>query len=202
MAWQALLKSQCATLPIPLWQIVREEGIQCYPYRQADQIIRLLSLSEAVQSSDGFCFAFHGCFYILYNDATSDARQRFTIAHELGHCLWTRGKDASATKREDSAVIHLAPVDESQTDPDSDVEAFCNVFASRLLMPMYMLFALDISSAEEIERVFDVSRQAAQIRFERYQEMRLRQRVTGCFLSSPLERRAYERFRQSLIHHS
>ena len=73
---------------------------------------------------------------------------------------------------------------------DNPIEQAANVFASRLLAPACVLWGCGVQSAEDIERLCDISRAAADFRWSRMQELYRRQR----FLSSPLERLVYDQF--------
>ena len=105
-------------------------------------------------------------------------RRRFTLAHELGHALLDHSLDE----------IHYRNSEiDSQTDAQ-EVEA--NVFARDILMPATVLAALDIHTPEEIMELCHVSRQSAEIRAKRLQELYQRNK----FNRHPLERKVREQF--------
>lgn len=98
----------------------------------------------------------------------SKARQRFTIAHELGHLLLHDGK-----------VVHVDRAfrvnwrRDQEAEPHDVEEIEANAFAANLLMPGEMIEkvlgsrSLDLEDATEIERlarVFEVSTQAMNFR--------------------------------------
>lgn len=64
------------------------------------------------------------------------------------------------------------------------------MFASRLLAPACVLWALDARTPEEIASLCKISHQAAAFRAERMELLYRR----GKFLASPLERKVYEQF--------
>ena len=70
-------------------------------------------------------------------------------------------------------------------------------FASRLLAPACVLWGCGVRSAEDIERLCDISRAAAEFRWSRMQELYRRQR----FLTSPLERLVYAQFEDYIKGH-
>ena len=70
------------------------------------------------------------------------------------------------------------------------MEREANVFASRLLAPACVLWALDARSPEEIAALCRISNQSAKFRAERMQKLYDRNR----FLTSPLERQVYQQF--------
>ena len=65
------------------------------------------------------------------------------------------------------------------------------MFAARLLAPACVLWGLDLHTAEEISEACNISLQAAGFRAERMKELYRRNR----FLTSPLERKLYDQFR-------
>lgn len=69
--------------------------------------------------------------------------------------------------------------------------------ASRLLAPACVLWGCGVRSAEDIERLCDISRAAAEFRWSRMQELYRRQR----FLTSPLERLVYAQFEDYIKGH-
>lgn len=82
----------------------------------------------------------------------SNRRDRFTLAHELGHLLLHRQPGGYARSSGNHKVYE-----------DSEWQA--DVFAAELLMPYEEV--VDLRSADEIARRFDVSEQAAQMRFDK-----------------------------------
>ena len=76
------------------------------------------------------------------------------------------------------------------------MEREANVFASRLLAPACVLWALDVKTPEQIAALCRISHQSASFRAERMQILYQRNR----FLSSPLERKVYEQFTEFIRH--
>lgn len=89
---------------------------------------------------------------ILYNDALSEACIRFTIAHELGHCV----------------LDHL-PKDQIDSEI-SEKEANC--FARNLLCPAPIARHFPLTSPKEYRDIFHVSLEMASISI-RYKELDL-----------------------------
>lgn len=96
----------------------------------------------------------------INSDGRSERRQRFTLAHELGHCLLGH-----------CSVCHPEHVHGVSRTPE---EAAANEFAAALLMPA-ALFREDARRARprmdefsEIADIYGVSRTAAALRFARY----------------------------------
>ena len=149
------LLAECGVLgaPVPVEQIAVANGIQ---------IIR----SAAEWSESGFLLRDNGRVIIGINARNSPSRQRFTIAHELGHWLMHDGKPLIVDQ---SVMINKRDDVSSQATDLQEVQA--NQFAADLLMPKeYVMDELrqqmssDIGSREELitllARRFDVSNDA------------------------------------------
>lgn len=118
--------------------------------------------------------------HILVNDTQAPTRQRFSIAHEIGHLVLhdTRANRLFVDGRlrlyqrvgQPSSEAYQKP--DSQTTPDEEREA--NHFAAALLMPEPTVRAyafrrpiLDEEAVQEMADVFGVSVQAMSIRLQR-----------------------------------
>lgn len=182
-AWQLLIKNKTSSLPVDLRKICRSEHIRLFSYAQGAKLIRKLGLEDHTVENDAFSIG----RVILYDDRKPIARQRFSVAHEIGHILLHSSNCATVYNREPSPN-------------DDPIEAEANVFASRLLAPLCVLHYLNIQTAEEIAETCGISITAAKIRLERLQEIRERDKerrsttARGCFLLSPLEREAFRLF--------
>jgi Zn-dependent peptidase ImmA (M78 family) len=98
--------------------------------------------------------------YLYINSADSPQRQRFTIAHELGH--WILHQPELNSNR-DIAVLYRRPIG----DDDDRLEQEANCFAANLLVPEILLrdalmyrkeSANDISEDAYLAKIFNVSR--------------------------------------------
>ena len=165
LAWRILLQEGVRELPVNIVALCKQMGI------------RVQYFTPATGGSDGYTTIFLGMPRIFVSRECSPERQRFTIAHELGHILLGHVGEAELVNRE--------------PDPgDNPMEREANVFASRLLAPACVLWALDAREPEEIAALCRISRQSAAFRAERMKLLYERNR----FLSSPLERKVYEQF--------
>ena len=184
-AWQMLIKNKTSGLPISVEKICKAEHIRLFTYREGEKLIRKLQLDEHTLGNDAFSIG----RIIFYDDTTPPTRQRFSVAHEIGHIVLHQPSGATVFNRE------ISPNDDPR-------ESEANVFASRLLAPICVLHFLGVSSAEEISELCNISQIAARIRYERLCELRDRdQRMFqakgyGCFLMSPLERTVYNNFKE------
>lgn len=164
LAWRVLLNEGITELPVPIVQVCRQMGIQVHPYTPKDD-------------NDGYSTILLGRPRICVSRECSPERQRFTAAHELGHILLGHVGEQELVNREPSRG-------------DNPIEQEANVFASRLLAPACVLWALDARTPEQIARLCRISHQAAAFRAERIELLYQRNK----FLTSPLERRVYEQF--------
>ena len=80
---------------------------------------------------------------------------------------------------------------------DNPIEQAANVFASRLLAPACVLWALEARTPEQIAKLCQISHQSAAFRAQRMQLLWQRNK----FLTSPLERQVYEQFRDFIRNH-
>ena len=164
LAWKILLQEKVTELPVNIVGLCRQMGIRVQHFTPTD-------------GNDGYSTIFLGMPRIFVSRECSPERQRFTIAHELGHILLGHVGEADLVNRE--------------PDPrDNPIEQEANVFASRLLAPACVLWALDARGPEEIAALWRISRQSAQFGAERMALLDDRSR----FLTSPIERRVYEQF--------
>lgn len=174
-AWQILLDQHVTELPVRISKLCENMEID----------VRLADLSGG--DSDGYTVIVDCHPVIVVNDQCTVARQRFTAAHELGHIVLGHVGKYTLVNREPS--------------PDDDpIEQQANVFAARLLAPAIVLRELGVTSAEEIARICDISRQASEFRWARLrllyerEQTFLRERGYSCFGLHPLEREVQQQF--------
>lgn len=173
MAWKTLIKMQITQLPLRLSLVARYYGIHVISYSD--------SKLNHNKNEDGYSTKINGRFIIYYNEQKPPQRIRFTIAHEIGHCLLGHVKDNEYTYRYNS-----------ETDRYKDLkEIQANVFARDILMPATVLHSLNVRSPEEISKICNVSMQSATIRYNRLMELNKR----GMYNKHPLERQVYNQFK-------
>lgn len=116
-------------------------------------------ISTHLKTKDGVTYKFRGKYLIIYNDTIlTEERQRFTLAHELGHII----------------CGHFELIEDLMHLPDYKheiLEKEANAFASELLAPTSLLKTNistgNIKSWHGVKENFSVSCQEAQILFER-----------------------------------
>lgn len=169
-AWRCLIDYQISALPVNVKAITKSAGIR---------VLKNSKVGELIGDESGVCIfdAEQDVWNIIYDDECTIGRRRFIIAHELGHIfLGHEILDRSSGQ--------------SVRRPKSETEA--DMFASRLLAPACVLWALDLHTAEEIDKVCDMSMAAARARAERMKILYDRQK----FLTSKQERTVFEQFQK------
>ena len=164
LAWEILLRENVTELPVKITGLCRNMGIK-------------VLMHDAPERGDGFCTIIDGQPCIFVYQGAYRPRQRFTVAHELGHILLGHVGKYELVNREPKAT-------------DNPIEQAANVFASRLLAPACVLWACNAFNAEAIADLCDISMQAAAFRAQRMELLRDRNK----FLASPLEMQVFEKF--------
>ena len=118
--------------------------------------------------------------YVFFDSSLPTGRQRFTVAHEIGHLILGHVGRGMAT------VENREP-----TETERAEEQQANQFAARLLAPAYVLHEIAAITPEAIQELCGISRQAAEFRAERTQELERRNR----YYSHPLEQQVLKQFK-------
>ncbi len=169
-AWQCLNDFNISTLPIDIASIAKTSGIR---------IIKNSSVWLLEDNENGRSLYINGVWHIVYNDSSPTAMTRYTIAHELGHILL--GHETATVKYTNTKSFKTSSSAEDQAD----------MFAKRLLCPACVIWALELSSAEEIAKYFYVDIDTATERCKRIKVLNKR----GKYLTDDLERQVFEHFR-------
>ncbi len=120
--------------PVPVIDIVKKLGIE-------------LDLQVVDNDLSGFLVrhSTEGKAVIGANSTHSGSRQRFTIAHELGHFLLHEGEVVHVDEAKVAYRVNLRNIASSMGDNDEEKEA--NFFAAELLMPARFI-KRDMKSAD------------------------------------------------------
>jgi Zn-dependent peptidase ImmA (M78 family) len=147
------------TLPVPIDDIIKREGINLLPYDMNDGISGILLIER-----DNIT--------IGYDKAESNVRQRFTKAHELGHFMLHRDGELFVDK--DYKAMMFRPSSSTPSDKWQEWEA--NEFAANILMPTKILKEemekleidyVDDAWIKELAKKFEVSPMAMSIRLSK-----------------------------------
>ena len=116
-------------------QLLKKAGVVKAPVRVEDMADACGSVEIRYRSFDGDLSGMvyrhsDGSIVIGVNSTHSVFRQRFTIAHELGHVLMHKDEDLHV---DDGQVIGLRNEESSKAIQPKEIEA--NAFAAELLMP-------------------------------------------------------------------
>jgi Zn-dependent peptidase ImmA (M78 family) len=178
-AWRTLLDCKIKSLPVKPSEICRHYGWILSDYAAGARSIQLLGLSALAKRTDGFCTVTDHHVYIFFDSSLPVGRQRFTVAHEIGHLLLGHVGPGLAT------VENREPTGSERTE-----ERQANQFAARLLAPACVLHEIRALTPEEIQRVCGISHQAAAFRAQRMLELESR----GKFYAHPLEKEVLTQF--------
>lgn len=183
LPWRILIDQNIDALPIRVSDVCRAFGVRLRGYSQSRDLLLSLGLCDICAETDGFTI--NGVIFYDDIDCTI-ARQRFTVAHELGYIV----------------LGHAPSRHNREPDPrDDPKEMAANVLASRLLAPACVLWGCGVSDAQQIATLCDISLPSALFRMERLQQLYERERLflrkhgRSCFLMHPLERQVYAQFR-------
>lgn len=190
-SWQLLIDFNITELPIKVTLILKDLGVKINKYSESENFIKTQGIEELMLHSDGFTVNIKNTYYVFYDDNCTPQRCRFTLAHELGHIILNHVKSNECTK-----------TNKEPSDLDSYEEQQANIFASRLLAPACVLHELNVTTAEQIVNLCEISYQSAEFRLERLKLLELRNdnflfnKGYGCFYLSPLEKQVFKQFKE------
>lgn len=146
-------------LPVPIDDIIKQQGINLLPYDMNDGISGILLIE-------------HDNITIGYAKSESQERQRFTKAHELGHFMLHRDGELFVDKN--FKAMMFRPSTNMPSDKWQEWEA--NEFAANILMPTAILqeeiekLEIDYEDdawIKELAKKFEVSQMAMSIRLSK-----------------------------------
>ncbi|MCX6291629.1 MAG: ImmA/IrrE family metallo-endopeptidase [Bacteroidetes bacterium] len=145
------------SLPIAIDEIALARGLKLKPYDMGEEISGVLVI-EGDTSTIG------------YNTRHPEVRQRFTIAHELGHYELHKSKNELFVDKNIPVILYR---DQNSHTGEDKLEQQANSFAAAILMPVSFLKkeikakkikSLDDSMIVELAKTFNVSVAAMSIR--------------------------------------
>lgn len=142
IAKNILIECGCYELPVDVKKVVEKQGINLVEHEFGDDIYGVLVIKD-------------GKYTIGYDKHNSSVRQRFTIAHELGHYVLRHNKngvniDTLTKKYQSLQTVFFRNSDSSTGEFIQEREA--NSFAAALLMPQDLL----IDKLESCKYNFDI----------------------------------------------
>lgn len=155
-------------VPINGFEIANKMGVKVIPYSTNSEYKRQLCLKE---SEDGFSVLYKNQWYIFYNDEKIFGRINNTMLHEIGHIVLGHTEDSQLAEKE------------------------VNFFAKYALVPPVLVHKLQISTVEEIAKVFNVSNEAAYYALNYYKKWY----IYGGKLYKPYEQQILTLFNQNAL---
>lgn len=149
IAQKLISETKTGAPPVNLDKILSHVGINLLPYAFPEKVSAIL-----LKESD--------MLVVGVNSTHHPNRQRFSIAHEIGHYLLGHYKDIFV----DMSEISEGQFDTSDTEHNKVQEQEANHFAGELLMPLFMLKRdfQKIRNVEEVAKLYKVSKDALWIR--------------------------------------
>ncbi|MEG0919189.1 MAG: ImmA/IrrE family metallo-endopeptidase [Anaerovoracaceae bacterium] len=138
------IKYNVSCVPVSGFELATKMGIKVIPYSAILENKRPLLLKK---SEDGFCVEKTiGEWYIYYNDAKDYGRVNNTIMHEIGHIVLDHSEDSELAEKE------------------------VKFFAKFALAPPVLIHKFQLTCAEEIADIFEVSFEAACYAYSYYKK--------------------------------
>lgn len=163
-AWRFLLDNNITNYPLDMHKIIQQNEWEYLTYSEFAKIFHM-SINDISENFGENGFVFIADKVIIAINEDKGIKQRFTLAHEIGHIV----------------------LDPKLID-SKDLETEVDMFASRVLMPMCLIKELNVTTPEELSKICDVSLESATIRLKRYEEIKGRQK----FYTNALEKQVYE----------
>ena len=191
-AWRYLIRHKVKELPVDVFALCRKDKITLVPYSadKARSMAELIGIADWMDETDGLAVRVEEMTIIFWDDSLPITRQRFTVAHELGHIVnGDLGPEPTRRNQEPS-------------EDDDPQETAANIFAARILAPACILWALGVKDAETIAEVCSISQTAAKWRYKRLELLYEREKTfmekygKSCFLMSPLEQKVFKQFKK------
>lgn len=151
-------------IPVDISKIMRFFGISVYPasFTDIEKMPEMVSVVKSKGEILGAAFIDNENVGIFYRESDSLNRQRFTIAHELGHCCLSNI---------DPVEGHIQFRLEKDTAPD---EIAANTFAGALLVPEKQLSRIvQLLPSVDIPFLSDIFKVSEQVMTERLKVLKI-----------------------------
>lgn len=188
LAWEVILKNNINALPVNVLDLCYSLGIPVYSYQSAAELLNYLDVD--INNNEGVSAIVNGHPVIFHDNTIKPfGRRRFTVSHELGHILLGHIKDGDPKFR-------ITYWNHGEANAPDNIEKLANVFASRLLAPACVLKELNVHTVKELMSITGLSHRAAEIRLERLNKLRKRDK----FYLHPLEAQVKQQFKGFIDH--
>ena len=193
--WDILLGINAKTLPVSVRDICNYLKIRTLSYRNAEEFVKEHSLSEYMKN-DAFSYKENTSFTLLYDESLPEDELRIAILHEVAHII--TGHCDTENDSFDGKCTTYNKVNGKESD---EVEDAAYAFATKLLAPACVLWALKIKSYKKIEILCSIPRKYARLRADRMEDLYKREKHLlakegkTCFLRSRHEAAVYENFK-------
>jgi len=151
MANKVLKDSKITAPPVDLLTILRTYGINYEEMEDFPETVDALIIEDGTS------------VYAAVNARQHPHRQRFSLAHELGHYFLHREGN-----RAESVTIDTPPSEESEIGTKDPAETEADLFAGELLVPLEMLRPNVHKGIPELAKIFLVSEQVIAIAISRH----------------------------------
>lgn len=168
-AWRCLADCNINTIPVKATTVAKRYGVMV----QRNSELNMLSISE-----NGCCILKNNQWHIIIRDELPTEMCHMIIAHELGHILLGHGN-----QNEGRGIMRIGMTIQKE---EQEAEAF----SIRLLCPASVLAALDIHTAEEIQKWCQIPIDYARKRAQRMKLLYERDK----FFTSSLEKEVFLNF--------
>jgi Zn-dependent peptidase ImmA (M78 family) len=151
-----LIDSNCYAVPVSIENCAKHLGIKIKPLELDEDVAGFLLLQD------------DKTIHIGYNKSNPKTRIRFTIAHEIGHCIM-HAKDSKLFVDKTEKILYR---DGNSSTGESIQEREANAFAAAILMPQKLIIQelekhkneTNINFISSLAKKFKVSDQAITIR--------------------------------------
>ena len=193
--WELLIQSSLGRLPVPVFQLTGQLGIPVIDYAAAQTYLQTLHLAGHCHDNDGFALCSGDFWCVFLGDQASHWQSRlFTLAHELGHVFL--GHRMQTQTRLDTPPIHYTKINNPSLN--TGIERAANLFATRLLSPACVLWALSLRMPTHIVGHCGIPLYWAQKRAERMELLYQRDQ----FLQTQRERDLFSLFTEYILSQS
>ena len=188
-AWRTLLRLEKKELPVDIRGLLSMLRIPVLPFPDAKKEPRLYALLQKTQAPFCVSLKIQGIWQIFLKERAWDERkERFALAHELGHMIlhhptYPLEKGAEAFRGWENQG-------DLMDDPEEIWDYAADIFAIRLLSPACVLHALYLDQPSAIASLCGLPPKAAALRAERMELLNQR----DAFFTHPLERQVHQAF--------